>query len=80
MVPPAVLMLHSFVWQKSATYSQSLLQGVELEPFVLTNVMTCKLFLARKSSLRDLIFGRVNQLEHTRVRTCLHPLSQATRC
>lgn len=50
----------SVVFPESATYSQALLQGLKLGPFVLTNVTTCKLFLAQKSSLRDLIFGLVS--------------------
>lgn len=50
----------SVVFPLSAAYSQALLQGLKLGPFVLTNVTTCKLFLAQKSSLRDLIFGLVS--------------------
>lgn len=50
----------SVVFPVSAAYSLALLQGPKLGPFVLTNVTTCKLFLAQKSSLRDLIFGLVS--------------------
>lgn len=58
----------------SGAYSQSLLQGLKLGPFVLTNVMTCKLFLARKSSLRDLIFGLVSPVgAHTRAGAVSQP-------
>lgn len=38
----------------SAAYSQALLQGLKLGPFVLTNVTTCKLFLAPKKQLKGL--------------------------
>lgn len=48
------------VFPLSAAYSLASLQGPKLGPFVLTNVTTCKLFLAQKSSLRDLIFGLVS--------------------
>lgn len=55
--------------------------GPKLGPFVQTNVTTCKLFLAQKSSLRDLIFGLVSPARaHAHV---LHyvtsPFSQTTR-
>lgn len=61
----------SVVFPVSATYSQALLQGLKLGPFVLTNVTTCKLFLAQKSSLRDLIFGLVSPARaRTRAGAC----------
>lgn len=80
----ALLMLHegshtaspvlSVVFTVSATYSLALLQGLKLGPFVLTNVTTCKLFLAQKSSLRDLIFGLVSPTRaHTRAGGRTHP-------
>lgn len=63
-----------YVVPVSAAYSQALLQGPRLGPFVLTNVTTCKLFLARKSSLGGLIFGLVSPLAgHTRARAPAPP-------
>lgn len=64
----------SVVCPVSAAYSQALLQGLKLGPFVLTNVTTCKLFLAQKSSLRDLIFGLVSPARaRTRAGHAPHP-------
>lgn len=70
----------------SAAYSQACLQGLKLGPFVQTNVMTRKLFLAQKSSLGGLIFALLSPVgEWTRARAHAPPLlsappSQATRC
>lgn len=50
----------SVVFPVSVAHSPASLQGLKLGPFVLSNVTTCKLFLAQKSSLRDLIFGLVS--------------------
>lgn len=59
-----------------AAYSQ----GLKLGPFVLTNVMTRKLFLAQKSSLGGLIFALLSPVgEWTRARAHAPPLLSAPR-
>lgn len=61
-------------FSESATYSPAWPQGSKVGQFVLTNVTTCKLFLAQKSSLRDLIFGLVSPARaHTRAGECAPP-------